>query len=198
MKALLVAALIVVSAGTAAAQSGSRALYFTGEGGYSGNFTGAGATGVDTNSTTLSGADLTNYRIVFLWVNTGLSSGSRTTLQNFYTAGGTIVGVADAAGFRDAAPAFNGLTNALGYGSMYTTSSFDSGCSKTATAQGAHPLNAGAPTIRYAYGSDLNGGDLVYLGVSMDVVRAIAKVPTDSNDQPLRDVVLERVTVAGS
>jgi len=32
----------------------------------------------------------------------------------------------------------------------------------------------------------------------MDVVRAIAKVPTDSNDQPLRDVVLERVTVAGS
>jgi cysteine-rich repeat protein len=162
------------------AQLGNRALFFTGEGGggspagfaaLSNQLVAAGAGGVDTNSSTLSGADLTNYRMVFLIVNTGLSAGSRTTLQTFYGKGGTIVGVADGKGFKDASSSLNALTSGLGLGNMFTSSELDANCSRTGTASGAHPLNTGAATIRYAYGSDVNGGTLVFAGETMDLVR---------------------------
>lgn len=173
-------AITSLSSKDAFAQAGTRALYFTGEGGggSTGGFAGltnslvaAGATGVDTNSTTLAGANLADYRLVFLFVNTSLSAGSVTALQAFYTAGGTVIAVADGTGFKDATTAMNSVSNALGHGTMFTNTALDALCSKSANASGTHPLNAGAPTLRYAYGSDVNGGTLVYQGVSMDVVR---------------------------
>lgn len=173
---------LFVSTGTAHAQLGNRALYFTGEGGYTTNMsglttamTGAGAAGVDTNASTLSGADLSSYRIVFLFVNTGLSAGSISTLTAFYNNGGTIVGVADGKAFRDASGQYNVLTNGLGLGAMFTSTEFDSSCDKFANAVGTHPLNAGATTLRYAYGSDVNGGTLIYQGITMDLVRVNGK-----------------------
>jgi cysteine-rich repeat protein len=184
MKALLwlcvVMTAVSVSPRAAHAQLGNRALLFTGEGGggstagYAGltnALVGAGAAGVDTNSSTLSGADLTNYHLVILLVNKDLSAGSIATLQTFYTKGGTIVGVADGKAYRDASTPLNTLTTGLGLTSMFTSTEFDSICSHNATASGTHPLNAGATTVRYAYGSDVNGGTLVFAGETMDLVR---------------------------
>lgn len=169
---------VVGFSGSAAAQQGDRALIFTGEGGYATSYTGlasamtgAGAAAVDTSTSTLASADLSTYRIVFLMVNDGLTDGSRTTLVAFYQAGGTIVAVADGSGFRDAAPDFNLLTQALGLGDMFTSTQLDSGCSFNATPV-AHPLSEGVTSLRYAYGSDVNGGDLVFNGTSMELVRA--------------------------
>ncbi|MBK9262941.1 MAG: thrombospondin type 3 repeat-containing protein [Polyangiaceae bacterium] len=163
------------------AQQGNRALLFCGDGGSSicGEGTGqlslallsAGAAGVD-QSTTLS--NLPDYRMIFVFVpTTGLQSANLTAITNFYNAGGAIIGISEAAGYSSGINGhMNVLSNALGFGSMFNATEFDSGCPKTGTPVSGHPLMNGVMSFQHAWSASVTGGTLLARGQSnQDILR---------------------------
>lgn len=168
LTSLAFAALVCVSPMRASAQQGDRAFIFCGDGGVTICAEGtqqlktalvsAGAAGVEQDAIL---PDLTTYRLIFVVVPMdGMNPQNVTAFVDFYNAGGYLVGVSESSGYGTgyASPSLNFLSNALGFGSMFDNTNFDSGCTKSGFPISGDALMSTVTAFDYAWSASVTGG----------------------------------------
>ena len=180
---------------TAAAQTGDKVLWYVGNDGYDAYgiteleaaLLGAGATAVE-RETSWPG-DLTDYRIVSLFVSgTAYDAGQLTDIQAYVDGGGLLVVVVEHENFAPAALAVqNAVLDHLGLGSDFLGANYGCGCGNVGTTDEDHAFVDGVPTVAYSCASNLNldpGAQLLATGNAAEVLLALegnVLLSTDGN-----------------
>jgi cysteine-rich repeat protein len=173
MPALFLSAAVLAIPSVAAAQAGDRAMVYCGgtpsdtcESTYtqlSAAFATAGAAGTDVLGA--FPADLTPYRLIFVYrPNAGLAA-EQAALVAFHAAGGFLIGGGEYSTFNAGGNAvLNTLATAAGVTLTADGGQFDCGCGNLATVDTTHPLMAGVTNIEFACAGSVGGGSVLASG----------------------------------
>jgi len=180
---------------SSAAQTGDKVLWYVGNDGYDdygitaleAALLGAGASAVDWE--TAWPADLTDYRIVSLFVSgSAYDAGQLTDIQAFVDAGGLLVVAVEHANFAPAALAVqNAVLDHLGLGSDFLGANFGCGCGNVGPAEPGHAFTDGVAALSYSCSSNLDldpSAELVASGAAAEVLLAMegnVLLSTDGN-----------------
>ncbi len=124
-------------------------------------------------------SDLSDYRIVFLLMNTtSFSSSEIATMRSFVDDGGVLVVAGETTSFNSGnVPALNSVLTSLGLGTQFLpSSSYDSGCGKVGTVVStSHTLTADTSTLSMAWTGDIDvgtAGTALFEGPSGQIIAA--------------------------
>ena len=166
---ILLAATLAALACPLTVHAADKVLMYTGNGGNAGygfsqveaGVLAAGATAFD--ATTTWPADLSEYRVVFLFLNeTSFTQTQIDQIDAFRDDGGLLGLIVDhTTWYEDSIDVMNGFLTYYGADSYFTPSQLDAGCAYGATVNDAtHPLTYGISEVYYAYSSTIAmGGD---------------------------------------
>jgi hypothetical protein len=179
----------------AVAQTGDKVLWYVGNDGYDTyGFTelesallGAGASAVE--QVISWPGDLTDYRIVTLFVSgTAYDAGQLTDVQAYVDGGGLLVVVVEHENLAPAALAVqNGVLDHLGLGSDFLGANFGCGCGNLGVTDEDHAFTDGVPTLAYSCTSTVDldpSAHVLATGNAAEVLLAIegnVLLSTDGN-----------------